>query len=109
MKKPQEPTRIPKAIRSCLGYPYSILVGRPADLKITKLKQSYKVHCSSCILTNCIDHKLAESYPLILILRRPSYVMLPVDLKDDAWFDNEALQVFKRLNELIRPKRFVAP
>ena len=77
-------------------------------MKITKLIQSYKVHCSKCVLTNCVDHKIAASYPLILILRRPSYAMLPVDLKDNVWFDNEALQVFKRLNELIRPKCFVA-
>lgn len=32
--------------------------------------------------------------------------MLPIDLKDDAWFDNEALQTLKRVNELISPKRF---
>ena len=34
--------------------------------------------------------------------------MLPVDLKDDAWFDNGALQIVTRLNELIRPKCFMA-
>lgn len=33
--------------------------------------------------------------------------MLPVDLKDDVWFDNVALQMLKRVNELIRPKGFV--
>lgn len=33
--------------------------------------------------------------------------MLPVDLKDDAWFDSEALQTLKRIIQLIRPKRFV--
>ena len=61
LKKPQESRRLPIAIRSCLGYPYSILAGRPADLKITKLEQSYKVHCSKYVLTNSVDHKLAES------------------------------------------------
>jgi hypothetical protein len=34
--------------------------------------------------------------------------MLPVDLKEDVWFDDVALQTLKRVNELIRPKHFVA-
>lgn len=90
-RRPQESRPVPIAIRSCLSYPYSILAGSSADLKITNLGHSYEVHCSKCILTNCIDHQLTKSYSRIVILRRPSYVMLPVDLKNDAWFDNEAL------------------
>lgn len=44
----------------------------------------------------------------MLIVRRPPYVMLPVDLGDDPWYDNSAMQVLNILNELVRPKRFVA-
>lgn len=33
--------------------------------------------------------------------------MLPVDLKDDAWFGNEALQTLQKINELIRPRHFL--
>lgn len=29
--------------------------------------------------------------------------MLPIDLKDNAWFDNKALKTCKRVNKLIRP------
>ena len=29
-------------------------------------------------------------------------------MKNDAWFNNETLQTLKRVNELIRTKRFVA-
>ena len=34
--------------------------------------------------------------------------MLPVELGNDPWFENMGMQTLKRLNELIRPKRFVA-
>jgi hypothetical protein len=34
--------------------------------------------------------------------------LLPVELGNDPWFENSGLQTLKRLNELIRPKRFVA-
>ena len=34
--------------------------------------------------------------------------MLPVDLKDDVWFDNVGLQTLKRVNELMRLKPFAA-
>lgn len=33
--------------------------------------------------------------------------MLPLDLKDNAWFDNKALQTLKKVNKLIRPKHFM--
>ena len=32
--------------------------------------------------------------------------MLPTDVKEDAWFDDVALQILKRVNELIKPKCF---
>ena len=57
---------------------------------------------------NCIDHISMKKYSVILLLQRPSYVMLTVYLKDDVWFDNITLQVLKRVNELMRPKCFAA-
>ena len=96
------------AIRSCLNYPYGILAGQSSDLKIIKVKQSHQVSCSKCSLTNCVDPILIKNYSVILILQGPSYIMLPVDLKEDVWFDDVALQTLKRVNELIRPKHFVA-
>lgn len=43
-----------------------------------------------------------------MIVRRPPFVMLPVDLGDNPCYDNSALQILTSLNELIRPRRFVA-
>ena len=34
--------------------------------------------------------------------------MLPVDLEDNVWFENVALQTLTRFNELMRPKCFAA-
>lgn len=34
--------------------------------------------------------------------------MLPVDLGSDPWFDNSRLQTLENINDLIRPKGFVA-
>lgn len=44
----------------------------------------------------------------MIVVRRPPYVMLPVELGSEPWYDNAALQVLENLNQLIRPKRFVA-
>ena len=43
----------------------------------------------------------------MILLKRPVYVLLPVELKNDPWFKNSGMQTLKRLSELIRPKRFV--
>ena len=44
----------------------------------------------------------------MMLLKRPAYILLPVDLGNNPWFENSGLQALKRLNKLIRPKRFVA-
>ena len=44
----------------------------------------------------------------MILFKRSAYALLPVELKNDPWFKNSKLQTLKRLNELIRPKRFVA-
>jgi hypothetical protein len=44
----------------------------------------------------------------MILLKRPGYVLLPVELGNDPWFENSGLQALKRLNKLIRPKKFVA-
>jgi hypothetical protein len=43
----------------------------------------------------------------MILLKRPAYVLLPIELGYDPWFKNSGVQTLKRLNELIRPKRFV--
>jgi hypothetical protein len=47
--------------------------------------------------SNCVDPILIQNYSVILILQRPSYVMLPVNLKEDVWIDDVTL----RLRELM--------
>ena len=66
------------------------------------------INCYACRLTNCVGSRIDKLIAVMILVKHPAYVMLPIDLKDGAWFDNEALQVFKRLNELIRPKRLMA-
>ena len=44
----------------------------------------------------------------MIIVKHPSFVMLPVDLKDETWCENSVLQTLKKLHNLMRPKRFVA-
>lgn len=44
----------------------------------------------------------------MLLVKRPAYVMLTVDLDSDPWFDNSGLQALETISDLIRPKRFVA-
>lgn len=43
----------------------------------------------------------------MMLVKRPAYVMLPVDIREEKWFENTGLKTLKKLNELIRPKRFV--
>jgi hypothetical protein len=43
----------------------------------------------------------------MILLKRPAYILLPVELGDDPWFENSGMQILKSLTELKRPKRFV--
>jgi hypothetical protein len=43
----------------------------------------------------------------MILLKRPPYVLLPIELGNDPWFENSRLQALKRLNELTRLKRFI--
>jgi hypothetical protein len=44
----------------------------------------------------------------MILLRRPAYVLLLAELGNDPCFVNSGMQTLKRVNELIRPRRFVA-
>lgn len=43
----------------------------------------------------------------MMIVKRPAYVFLPVDIGEESWY-NSTLEVVKNINELTRPKRFMA-
>jgi hypothetical protein len=54
-----------------------------------------------------VDPNLDKEYSVIM-LKRPAYILLLVDLGNDPWFENLGMKTLKRLNEIIRPKRLVA-
>jgi hypothetical protein len=95
-------------VKACVPYPYAILLGNFDRVKITNLFKSFHINCNSCQLTNCVDPNLDKESTVMILLKRPAYVLLPVDLGSDPWFENLGTQTLKRLNELIGPKRFVA-
>jgi hypothetical protein len=95
-------------VKACVPYPYAILLKSPDRVKITNLGKSFYIQCNSCQLTNCVKPNLDKESAIMILPKRPRYVLLPVELGNDPWFENSRLQALKRLNELIRPKRFVA-
>lgn len=91
---------------ACVTYPYALLVGLPQLIKIEKRGSTFHISCSSCRLTNCLDPS-AYDHTMVLV-KRPPYVLLPVDIGDEPWFDDSAIQTIKYASGLIRAKRFVA-
>ena len=73
-------------------------------VKIANLGKSFHIHCNSCHLTNCVDPKLDKESTVMILLKRPAYVLLPVKLGNVPWFENSGLQTLKTLNKLIRPR-----
>ncbi|XP_042521557.1 endogenous retrovirus group K member 19 Env polyprotein-like [Dipodomys spectabilis] len=108
LKKPKANLPESIALRACLSYPYAALIGSEKRINITHIGNSFLIQCYSCRLTNCIDASLDKEFSIVIIVKRPEYVLLPVNLHEDPWFDNSALQTLRVLYELIRPKRFVA-
>lgn len=107
-KRPNHTKFEPIGLRACISYPNALLLTRSAFVKITKVNKSYQVVCHSCKLTNCITSAEPKDLNVLLVVRCPPFVMLPVELGDDPWYDNSALQVLNTLRDLVRPKQFVA-
>lgn len=105
LKKPGAADYDAVSVSACVTYPYTILVGLPQLIDIDKVGSIFNIKCTSCKLTNCIDSTVSGS--VILIVRRPPYVLLPVDLGDEPWFDDSAIQIIRYATGLIRAKRFV--
>lgn len=86
-----------------------MLLAQQAFVNISQEPEnSYLVTCHSCKLTNCISSAKPKDLDTVIIVRRPPYVLLPVELSEEPWYDYVALQVLEDFNALIRPKRFVA-
>ncbi|XP_052585803.1 endogenous retrovirus group K member 13-1 Env polyprotein-like [Peromyscus californicus insignis] len=108
-KRPKETTPSPIAVRACISYPFALLLGSAARVNISALgSNSYHVTCFRCIITNCISPRERQKMQIMMIVKRPPFIMMPVQLHNMTWYDNSALQVLRQLHELIRPKRFVA-
>ncbi|XP_049996119.1 endogenous retrovirus group K member 25 Env polyprotein-like [Alexandromys fortis] len=107
-KKPNHTKSEPVGLKACIAYPNALLLAQATFVNISQEGKSYKIVCHSCKLTNCITSAEQKELGTMIIVRRPPFVMLPVDLGNDPWYDNSAMQVLNTLNELIRPKRFVA-
>ncbi|XP_054553976.1 endogenous retrovirus group K member 7 Env polyprotein-like isoform X2 [Talpa occidentalis] len=95
------------SVRACVGYPFALLLGNASATRIQLRGTSYSIHCSGCVVTNCITPFLAPLYPVVILLKRPPYAMLPVDLHDMPWYDNTAMQVLDEVHALLHPKRFI--
>lgn len=78
LKKPGAADYDAVSVSACVTYPYAILVGLPQLISIDKVESIFSIKCTSCKLSNCIDSTVLGS--VILIVRRPPYVLLPVDL-----------------------------
>lgn len=108
-KRPNQTKSEPISVKACVAYPNALLLVPPTgSLNISAERQSYRLLCYQCVLTNCIGSTVQKKYYAMLIVRRPPFIMLPVELGKNAWYDNSALQVLDMLSELLRPKRFVA-
>lgn len=79
-KRPNKTVSIPYAVRSCVSYPFTILLGHPIHIDITVIDGSYKIFCHTCRLTNYIDSILDKKLSVMILVKRLPYVMLPVDL-----------------------------
>ena len=47
-------------------------------------------------LTNCVEPNLDKESAIMILLKRPGYVLLPVELGNDPWFENSRLQALKK-------------
>jgi hypothetical protein len=95
-------------VKACVPYLYAILLCDFDRVKITNLSKYFHIHYNSCQLTNCVDFDLDKEPAVMILSKRPAYVLLPIELGNIPWFENSGMQTLKRLNELIRSKRFVA-
>ena len=94
-------------IRACINAPHAILMGSIQNVNVTKNDNAYNIQCKDCVLTNCINSTLNKDLKVFFIVHQPPYVILPVTLKE-TWYDDPGTELLKKLNELMRPKRFVA-
>ncbi|TEA42099.1 hypothetical protein DBR06_SOUSAS36910001, partial [Sousa chinensis] len=93
-------------VQTCVMSPYVLLLTNESDkLQIVRKDKKFYVLCTECMLTTCIIPNMKVQ--VIMLLKKPAYIMLPVIL-EESWYSDKGVEVIKRVNELMRPKRFVA-
>jgi hypothetical protein len=50
-------------------------------VKITNLDKSFHIHCNCCQLTNCVDPNVDKESAVMILLKRPAYVLLLVRVR----------------------------
>ncbi|XP_013365584.1 PREDICTED: endogenous retrovirus group K member 25 Env polyprotein-like [Chinchilla lanigera] len=95
------------AVEACVHSPFSLLVDLfPFNLTIRPFEGGYKLSCSTCFLTNCLNSSL--SMPLcVFVLHKPLFVIILVCLPD-PWEASTPIGLLSVLRDtLTRSKRFV--
>ncbi|XP_029418330.1 uncharacterized protein LOC115070005 [Nannospalax galili] len=83
-----------KPLQACVGAPFAILQEGPHGFMFISHNSdgSFYGYCSYCILSNCLTRsKTTEAF---IILRHPSYVMLPVTLSE-PWYIDPSVHLFQ--------------
>ncbi|TEA31219.1 hypothetical protein DBR06_SOUSAS14010196, partial [Sousa chinensis] len=93
-------------VQTCVMSPYVLLLTNESDkMQIVRKDKKFYVLCTECMLTTCIIPNMKVQ--VIMLLKKPAYIMLPVIL-EESWYSDKGVEVIKKVNELMRPKRFVA-
>ena len=50
-------------------------------VQITNLGKFFHIHCNSCQLINCVDPNLDKESAVMILLKRPAYVLLPIRVR----------------------------
>ena len=82
-------------VKACVPYLYAMLLGNFNRVKITNLGKSFHICCNSYQLTNCVDPDLDKDSANMILLKRPAYILLPIELEYDPWFKNSGVQTLK--------------
>ena len=68
-------------MKACVPYLYAMLLDNFDRVKITNLGKSFHIHCNSCQLANCVDPNLDKEPVVMILLKRPAYVLLPIRVR----------------------------
>lgn len=84
LKKRPNHTKIkPIGLRTYISYPNTLLLAQPTFINITKINKSYQIVYHFYKLTNYITSAKPKNLNILLVVRRPPFIMLPIKLDND--------------------------